>query len=87
VIVSDWDLLRAAFDEGALHVDNSVDQIAAAVRRVAVDGEALRAGARRLRERKLERWTQTKSAIAERVRSSPGGVSVGADQIKKVLSP
>jgi glycosyltransferase involved in cell wall biosynthesis len=67
VIVSDWDLLRGAFDEGALHVDNSVEQIATAVRRVAVDGVALREGARRLKERKLRRWAQTKEAIAERI--------------------
>jgi len=44
-------------------VDNSVDQIVVAIQRVAADGGALRAGAARLRERKLTRWSRTKAAI------------------------
>src|SRR5688572_29244285 len=34
VIVSNWDLLREAFPEGAVHVDNTPDDIARAVTRV-----------------------------------------------------
>jgi glycosyltransferase involved in cell wall biosynthesis len=63
VIVSDWRLLREAFDEGAVHVDNSAEQIAAAVRRVQTNPEDYRAGARRLRDRKLVRWSATRDAI------------------------
>jgi glycosyltransferase involved in cell wall biosynthesis len=71
VIVSDWALLRESFDEGAVHVDNTPAQIAAAVRRVAAEGPALRAGASRLRERKLRRWQQTKDVIT--LRLGPSG--------------
>jgi len=77
VIVSDWTLLRAAFDEGAVHVNNTAAAIAGAVRRVATNGEALRAGARRARDRKLQRWTQTRSAIAARLVVTSGGSLLG----------
>jgi glycosyltransferase involved in cell wall biosynthesis len=71
VIVSNWDLLRQSFDAGAVHVDNSAEQIAAAVRRVAADAAPLRQGARQLRERMLQRWAQTRAAIAERLGTPP----------------
>jgi glycosyltransferase involved in cell wall biosynthesis len=67
VIVSNWALLREAFDEGALHVDNTADGIAAAVRALAAGVDELRAGARRLRERKLQRWARTREAIEARL--------------------
>jgi glycosyltransferase involved in cell wall biosynthesis len=72
VIVSDWPLLRDAFDEGAVHVDNSSGQIAAAIRRVATEGPALRAAAGRLKARKLQRWAHTRAAIASRLGALPG---------------
>jgi glycosyltransferase involved in cell wall biosynthesis len=59
VIVSDWPLLRSAFDEGAVHVENSAAGIAAGVRRLQAEYEKFRPGAQRLRERKLERWNTT----------------------------
>ena len=59
VIVSDWPLLRSAFDQGAIHVDSSPQAIAEAVRRMARDYDAFRAGAAELRRRKMERWTAT----------------------------
>ena len=67
VIVSDWPLLRDAFDEGALHVDNTTAGIADAITRVRKDCAAFREGARRLRERKLRRWAEIRAHIVERV--------------------
>jgi glycosyltransferase involved in cell wall biosynthesis len=59
VIVSDWPLLRSAFDEGTVHVENTSSAIAEGIRKMERDHAAYRAGAVRLRERKLERWTAT----------------------------
>jgi glycosyltransferase involved in cell wall biosynthesis len=59
VIVSDWPVLRASFDEGAIHVDNSAPVIAEAVRLMRREHNVFRAGAERLRRRKLERWAAT----------------------------
>jgi len=67
VIVSDWSLLREAFDEGAIHVDNTAAQIAAAVRRMRADHAALREGAGRLRERKLARFERVRQSIIARL--------------------
>ncbi len=67
VIVSDTDLLRRAFDEGAVHVDNSPASIVAAVRRVRDHASEYRAGAARLRARKHVRWTQSRSALLETI--------------------
>ena len=59
VIVSDWPLLRSAFDEGTVHVENVSSAIAEGIRKMERDHAAHRAGAVRLRERKLERWKGT----------------------------
>jgi glycosyltransferase involved in cell wall biosynthesis len=67
VIVSNWTLLREAFDEGALHVDNTAAGIADAVRSVVSAPDRFREGASRLRARKLARWAETRAAIAERL--------------------
>jgi len=72
VIVSDWPLLREAFDEGALHVDNSAGGIASAVALVAADPSRLRPGASHLRARKFERWAIAKAAIARRISPATG---------------
>ena len=45
VIVSDRPLLRTAFSDGAVHVDNTAEQIARAVRTVCADRTGFRAGA------------------------------------------
>jgi glycosyltransferase involved in cell wall biosynthesis len=70
VIVSDWPVLRAAFDEGAVHVNNSPAAIIEGVRRMQSDAAAFRAGAIRLRDRKLERWSvslaELRSALTAR---------------------
>jgi len=69
VIVSDWPLLKESFDEGAVHVDNRADGIAAGIRRVQADSAGFRAGAAALRQRKLLRWGQTKALIEARIAS------------------
>jgi glycosyltransferase involved in cell wall biosynthesis len=67
VIVSDSALLRQEFAEGAVHVDNTAPAIVDAIRAVERDGTAFRAGAMRLRQRKLDRWYATRSAILARL--------------------
>jgi glycosyltransferase involved in cell wall biosynthesis len=63
VIVSDSPLLRRAFDEGAVHVDNSPDAIVDAIRQVRDHAGEYQRGASRLRARKKEEWLRTKSAL------------------------
>ena len=65
VIVSDWPLLRSAFDEGAIHVNNTRQAIADAVRRMLREHERYRAGAGALRARKLERWAATLAELRD----------------------
>jgi glycosyltransferase involved in cell wall biosynthesis len=70
VIVSDSALLRAAFDEGAVHVANTPDAIAAAVVEVQRNREQFAAGALRLRTRKEQRWLQSKAALLAALRAA-----------------
>jgi glycosyltransferase involved in cell wall biosynthesis len=63
VIVSSTELLKDAFDEGAVHVDNSAEAIVEAVHRIRANSAAFRDGARRLRARKLAQWVETRSAL------------------------
>lgn len=69
VIVSDFPILRAAFSEGALHVDNSPQSIVEAVCRIRAEREAFRSAALRLRARKEERWSESKAALLAALRS------------------
>jgi glycosyltransferase involved in cell wall biosynthesis len=59
VIVSDWPLLRRAFDRGAIHVDNSVPAIVDAVQRMRERHVEFRHGAQELQRYKSERWSAT----------------------------
>ena len=68
VIVSQWSLLRESFDEGAVHVDNSSEQIVQAIACARETLPALKAGAERLRRRKLDVWDETRLAIRGRIR-------------------
>lgn len=77
VIVSNWPMLREAFDEGAVHVDNTGAGIAEAVRVLRSRLDDYRAGVRRLRERKLHAWHVTRQAILGRIASgalAPGSL-------------
>ena len=67
VIVSDWQILRDAFPTGAVCVDNSPSQIAAAIRTVQTELPRFRQEAQRLRDAKLERWKSTAAAIRGRI--------------------
>lgn len=67
VIVSDWPTLRAAFTEGAVHVDNTATQIAWAIRAIAAEPERYRAAAKRSRDQKQCRWQTTLAAIQSRI--------------------
>jgi glycosyltransferase involved in cell wall biosynthesis len=63
VIVTDSPVLRDAFDEGAVHVDNSAEQIVQAVRRVRADPQGFKRAAARLCDRKQQRWLRTKQEL------------------------
>ena len=63
VIVSDWPLLRQAFPFGALHVDNTPDAIARAVRKLQHNLVLYRTDAERLRRVKLQRWQTIRAVI------------------------
>jgi glycosyltransferase involved in cell wall biosynthesis len=67
VIISDWPVLRQSFDEGAIHVDNTPDAIAAAVRELRDHHSAYREGVSRLRERKSRRWEAARDALRARL--------------------
>jgi glycosyltransferase involved in cell wall biosynthesis len=75
VIVSDWALLREAFDEGAEHVNNTSESIAVAVERIRRAHGEYRRGAASLRARKQQQWESTRAAIVARVEaaSAPEG--------------
>ena len=69
MIVSDWPLLREAFPEGAVHVQNTAAAIARGIQDVQAQPAAYRAGAARLREVKRARWTTTRGGILARLGS------------------
>ncbi len=70
VIVSHWQLLREAFPEGAIHVDNTSVQIAGAVRHMQAHRAEYADGAARLRHKKLRRWESVREEIIDRIRAS-----------------
>jgi glycosyltransferase involved in cell wall biosynthesis len=59
VIISNWPLLRSAFDAGAVHVDNTAAGIMEGIRTMQQEHAAARAGAAQLRQRKFDRWAAT----------------------------
>ena len=66
VIVSDWPVLRHAFDDGAIHVDNTPDRIVEAVDELRENIGRYREGVRALRRRKEQRWM----AVRQELRAS-----------------
>jgi len=79
VIVSNWQVLRDAFDGGAIHVDNTAPAIAAAVRTMQAHHAEYRDRAIELRQRKLDRWESVRREIVARVRSGePDAFSASA---------
>jgi glycosyltransferase involved in cell wall biosynthesis len=71
VVVSNWNLLKSAFDEGAEHVENHAASIAEGISRIKADAAGYRAAALRLRRRKLARWAETQKAISARLAARP----------------
>jgi glycosyltransferase involved in cell wall biosynthesis len=68
VIVSDFPILRREFAEGAVHVANTAEAIAAAVREVARHRDRYRRGAWRLKGEKESRWDTIRPALLAAVR-------------------
>jgi hypothetical protein len=68
VIVSDFPVLRAEFDAGAIHVANRADAVVDAVRRMQERRPDYRDGALRLKARKTARWAQGKAALLQSLR-------------------
>jgi glycosyltransferase involved in cell wall biosynthesis len=81
IITSDWPILREYFSRGTIHVDNSAEAIAEAVRRMQQDGSTYRSEVRQLRDETAERWHRDRALILARVadqlrslgRIHPGG--------------
>ncbi len=71
VVISDWPLLRRAFPEGAVHVENTAEAIARGVLEIQGNSEKYCTGARRLRESMRERWDATRQSILARVALPP----------------
>jgi glycosyltransferase involved in cell wall biosynthesis len=67
VIVSNWPVLREAFDEGAIHVDNTAEDIVRAIRELRQHHGRYRTAVRALRTRKQHRWDATRQALLARI--------------------
>jgi glycosyltransferase involved in cell wall biosynthesis len=63
VILSDSETLRRAFDEGAVHVNNTPGAIAAAIDEIRQHHGVYRSAALRLKERKERRWVESRTAL------------------------
>ena len=63
VIISNWGVLREAFDAGAIHVDNTPEDIVRAVERLRRDYGQFRQGAQALRLRKEQRWVRVRAEL------------------------
>ncbi len=72
VVVSDWPLLRDAFDRGAVHVDNRAASIAQGIAHIQGEHARFVAEAGQLREAKLSRWRGVQAAIEQRLTAGPG---------------
>jgi glycosyltransferase involved in cell wall biosynthesis len=68
VIISDWPLLREAFPEGAVHVDNTAREIADAIRQVQQSRELYREQADCLRRAKLRNWQHVQTQLIRMIR-------------------
>lgn len=71
VVISDWPILREAFPEGAIHVANDADAIAAGIARARRDHARLRAEAQHLAGVKRVQWAAIRDDLLARLRASP----------------
>lgn len=67
VIVSDWPMLREAFSDGAVHVENTAEGIASGIVSVRAAADDYRSGARRLRTAMRQRWQATRDALRAQI--------------------
>jgi glycosyltransferase involved in cell wall biosynthesis len=67
VIVSDWPVLRQAFDEGAVHVDNTPDGIVRGIDEMRTHHRDYRQAAGQLKARKEARWKATRDRLLARI--------------------
>lgn len=70
VIVSDWPILREAFPEGAIHVDNTPSGIVRGLEGMQESLERYRSGAARLRDLKVRRWSGIRRAVLARIEAA-----------------
>jgi glycosyltransferase involved in cell wall biosynthesis len=63
VIISNWQLLRNAFHQGAIHTDNSSVEIVRAVRDMQIHHDLYKADVLKLREKKYEEWEKQKDML------------------------
>lgn len=70
VIVSDWPVLRRAFGRGAVHVDNTVNGIAAGIEEMRAHHTDYKAEVLLLREQKHTEWQRAKSALLTRLQAT-----------------
>jgi len=77
VIVSNWTLLRNEFPIGALHVDNSVESIVAAVNELRGRLSSLKAEAAQLRDMKRNRWQRLRQEIIDTVLRKDASAGTG----------
>jgi hypothetical protein len=63
IITSDWPILRASFDRGAIHVDNSVEDISQGVLQMCREWERFGWEVKNLREERELEWTGKHDAL------------------------
>jgi glycosyltransferase involved in cell wall biosynthesis len=74
VIISDWPILREAFNHGAVHVDNTAPGIAAGIREMRGNHAHYRSGVLLMREQKHAAWQHAKASLLARVNAVRGAV-------------
>ena len=65
VIISDWPILRKAFDKGAVHTKNEAEEIIFAVRHIKKEWKLYKRGALYLRQQKIEEWKIKKNTLVK----------------------
>jgi len=67
VIVSDWQILRESFPEGAVFVNNSASSIVKAIKECIAGMSQLRAGAKSERDRRITVWQATRNELVDAI--------------------
>jgi glycosyltransferase involved in cell wall biosynthesis len=70
VVTSNFDLLRRHFCKGTVHVDNTVDDIVAGVRRMSSNLARFRVEIEELRRERLEDWKRVESDLRQMISGS-----------------